>query len=159
MDESWGPKLDAGLSIPQWFSLGQPAPWVSSPNNVRDFFQTGMSVSNNISATGSGDRANFRLSFGNEQLKGIVPTSRLDRITAGLNGTASLSEKLQANASVQYIRNKGHNRPGTGYDELNPLMGFTWFGRQVDTKQLQARERTPRSRSTTVRTVSTTPTW
>jgi TonB-linked SusC/RagA family outer membrane protein len=137
VDESWGPKLDAGKMIPQWFSKGEPAPWVSSPNNVRDFFQTGMSISNNISATGSGDRANFRLSFGNEQLKGIVPTSRLDRITAGLNGTASLSEKLQANASVQYIRNKGHNRPGTGYDELNPLMGFTWFGRQVDTKQLK----------------------
>ena len=138
VDESWGPKLDAGLMIPQWFSNGAPAPWVSSPNNVRDFFQTGMSISNNISATGSGERANFRLSFGNEQLKGIVPTSRLDRLTAGLNGTASLSEKLQANASVQYIRNKGRNRPGTGYDELNPLMGFTWFGRNVDTRQLEA---------------------
>ncbi|MDF2775446.1 MAG: TonB-dependent outer membrane protein SusC/RagA [Geminicoccaceae bacterium] len=138
VDESWGPKLDAGLMIPQWFSNGAPAPWVSSPNNVRDFFQTGMSISNNISATGSGERANFRLSFGNEQLKGIVPTSRLDRLTAGLNGTASLSEKLQANASVQYIRNKARNRPGTGYDELNPLMGFTWFGRNVDTRQLEA---------------------
>jgi TonB-linked SusC/RagA family outer membrane protein len=138
VDESWGPKLDAGLMIPQWFSNGQPAPWVSSPNNVRDLFQTGMSVANNVSATGSGDRANFRLSFGNEQQKGILPTSTLNRLTAGLNGTASLSEKLQATASVQYIRNRGHNRPGTGYDELNPLMGFTWFGRQNDTKQLKA---------------------
>jgi TonB-linked SusC/RagA family outer membrane protein len=138
VDESWGPKLDAGLMIPQWFSNGQPAPWVSSPNNVRDLFQTGMSVANNISATGSGDRANFRLSFGNEQMKGILPTSTLNRLTAGLNGTASLSEKLQATASVQYIRNRGHNRPGTGYDELNPLQGFTWFGRQVDVKQLKA---------------------
>jgi TonB-linked SusC/RagA family outer membrane protein len=136
VDESWGPKLD-GRMIPQWFSNGQPAPWVASPNNVRDFFQTGMSVSNNISATGSGDRANFRLSFGNEQLKGIVPGSTLNRLTAGLNGTASLSEKLSANASVQYIKNKGHNRPGTGYDELNPLMGFTWFGRQNSTAQLK----------------------
>jgi len=137
-DESWGPKLDAGLMIPQWFSNGKPAPWVSSPTNVADFFQTGMSVSNNVSATGTGDRANFRLSFGNEQQKGIVPTSTLDRITAGINGTASLSEKLSANASVQYVKNKGHNRPGTGYDELNPLMGFTWFGRQVSTAQLQS---------------------
>ena len=136
VDESWGPRLDGRL-IPQWFSKGEAVPWVASPDNVRDFFQTGMSVSNNISATGSGDRANFRLSFGNEQIKGIVPTSRIDRITAGLNGTASLSEKLQANASVQYIRNRGHNRPGTGYDELNPLMGFTWFGRQVSTAQLK----------------------
>jgi len=138
VDESWGPKPNAGLNIPQWFSAGAPAPWVSSPDNVRDFFQTGTTVSNNISATGSADRANFRLSFGTENMKGIVPTSALKRITAGVNGTASLSEKLQANASVQYVRNKANNRPGTGYDELNPIMGFTWFGRQVDTKQLQA---------------------
>ena len=137
-DESWGPKLDAGLNIPQWFSAGKPAPWVSSPNNVRDFFQTGTTVSNNVSATGSSDRANFRLSFGAENMQGIVPTSNLKRVTAGINGTASLSEKLSANASVQYVRNKAHNRPGTGYDELNPIMGFTWFGRQVDTKQLQS---------------------
>ncbi|HEV7991345.1 MAG TPA: SusC/RagA family TonB-linked outer membrane protein [Gemmatimonadaceae bacterium] len=137
-DESWGPKLDAGLMIPQWFSNGQPAPWVSHPNNVRDFFRRGTTVSNNISATGSGDRANFRLSFGAENMDGIVPTSNLKRITAGINGTASLSEKLQANASVQYVRNKANNRPGTGYDELNPIMGFTWFGRQVDSRQLQA---------------------
>ena len=137
VDESWGPKLDAGLMIPQWFSNGQPAPWVSSPNNVRDFFRTGTTISNNISATGSGDRANFRLSFGEENMQGIVPNSALRRITAGINGTASLSEKLQANASVQYARNKANNRPGTGYDELNPIMGFTWFGRQVDTRQLE----------------------
>ena len=135
VDESWGPKLDGRL-IPQWFSKGVAVPWVPSPNNVRDFFDNGLSVSNNISATGSGDRANFRLSFGNDQIKGIVPTSRLNRITAGLNGTASLSEKLQATASVQYIKNKGYNRPGTGYDELNPLMGFTWFGRNVDVNML-----------------------
>jgi len=138
VDESWGPKLDAGLSVPQWFSNGAAAPWVSHPDNVRDFFQRGTTVSNNVSATGSGDRANFRLSFGSENMQGIVPTSVLKRITGGINGTASLSEKLQANASVQYVRTKANNRPGTGYDELNPIMGFTWFGRQVDTKQLQA---------------------
>ena len=131
VDESWGPKLDGRL-IPQWYSRGQPVPWVPAPNNVRDFFDNGLSVSNNISATGSGERANFRLSFGNDQIKGIVPSSRINRLTAGLNGTASLSEKLQATATVQYIKNKGYNRPGTGYDELNPLMGFTWFGRNVD---------------------------
>jgi len=138
VDESWGPKLDAGEMHTQWFSPTTPAPWVSSPNNVRGFFKTGTSVTNNFSATGSADRTNFRLSFGTENMNGITPTSALKRITAGANGTASLSEKLSANASVQYVRNKGNNRPGTGYDELNPIMGFTWFGRQVDTRQLQA---------------------
>ncbi|PYP77754.1 MAG: SusC/RagA family TonB-linked outer membrane protein [Gemmatimonadetes bacterium] len=137
VDESWGPKLDGRL-IPQWYSRGEAVPWVPAPDNVSSFFQDGLSVSNNLSATGSGERANFRLSFGNDQSKGIVPGSRLNRLTAGLNGTASLSEKLQATASVQYIKNKGYNRPGTGYDELNPLMGFTWFGRNVDVGMLKA---------------------
>ena len=125
VDESWGPKLDAGLMIPQWFSNGAPAPWVSSPNNVRDFFQTGTSISNNISATGSGERANFRLSFGNEQhARASCPTSRLDRLTAGLNGTASLSEKLQANASVQYIRNKAPQPSRHGLRRAEPDHGL-----------------------------------
>src|SRR4051812_23377387 len=44
VDESWGPPLDSGLMIPQWFSAGQPAPWVASPNNIRDYFQTGKSI-------------------------------------------------------------------------------------------------------------------
>ena len=137
-DASWGPKLDAGLMIPQWFSLGQPAPWVSHPDNVRSFFQTGSTVTNNISATGSGERANFRLSFGSQSAKGIVPTSSSNRINAGVSGTATLSEKFSANANVQYVKNKANNRPGTGYDEFNPMMGFVWFGRQVDMQQLQS---------------------
>ena len=49
-----------------------------------------------------------------------------------------MNEKLQATANVQYIKNKGYNRPGTGYDELNPLMGFTWFGRNVDVGLLKS---------------------
>jgi TonB-linked SusC/RagA family outer membrane protein len=136
-DASWGPKLDAGLMIPQWFSNGQPAPWVSHPDNVRDFFQTGSTVTNNISATGSGERSNFRLSFGTQNAKGVFPSSASQRITAGVSGAATLSEKFTANANVQYVKNKANNRPGTGYDEFNPMMGFVWFGRQVDTRQLK----------------------
>ena len=41
MDESWGPRLDMGLMIPQFFSEGQAVPWESHPNNVEDFFETG----------------------------------------------------------------------------------------------------------------------
>jgi TonB-linked SusC/RagA family outer membrane protein len=135
-DASWGPALD-GTPRVQWFSNGQPAPWVAHPDNVRDFFQTGKTITNNVSATGSSDRANFRLSLGTQEQQGIVPSSSTRRITTAANGTASLGTKLDANATVQYIRNRGNNRPGTGYDEFNPMMGFVWFGRQVDTHQLQ----------------------
>ncbi|MEO6136678.1 MAG: TonB-dependent receptor plug domain-containing protein, partial [Ginsengibacter sp.] len=39
-DESWGPRLDGQL-IPQFYSKGEPVPFVAHPNNVRDFFRTG----------------------------------------------------------------------------------------------------------------------
>ena len=153
-DASWGPPLDGrttgciylpntttyDTSAPctQWFSNGQATPWVAHPDNVRSFFQTGRTVTNNFATTGSSDRANFRLSFGTQQAQGIVPTSSLSRITTGVTGAASLSEKLSTNATVQYVQNRGNNRPGTGYDEFNPMMGFVWFGRQIDVQQLKS---------------------
>jgi len=41
-DESWGPKLDIGLYIPQWNSpvvggVRSATPWVSYPDNVKNF--------------------------------------------------------------------------------------------------------------------------
>ena len=49
VDESWGPKLDQGTYIPQFHSNGEPAPWVSNPNNVEDFFETGHISTTNLS--------------------------------------------------------------------------------------------------------------
>jgi len=135
-DASWGPILD-GTPRVQWFSNGQPAPWVAHPNNVRDFFQTGRTATNNVSASGSSERANFRLSFGTQDQTGIVPSSSNQRVTTSATGSALLGTKLNANANVQFVHNKANNRPGTGYDEFNPMMGFVWFGRQVDTRQLE----------------------
>src|ERR1019366_5056667 len=50
-DESWGPKLDGRL-IDQFF--GKQQPWVAHPNNVKDYFQGGGTVSNNLSAVAAG---------------------------------------------------------------------------------------------------------
>ena len=48
MDESWGPQLDAGLMIPQFDSPQnedgsyQATPWISRPDNIKNFFETGL---------------------------------------------------------------------------------------------------------------------
>ena len=140
-DESWGPRLDAGLMIPQFFSNGQPAPWVSNPNNVRDFFQTGRTVNTSASfATGS-ETSNVRLSLSRMDQDGMYPGFRLARTNIALNGGSNLTERLRTDASVQYIQSDGKNRPGQGYGEDNPMWQFLWFGRQVDTKLLKAKRR------------------
>jgi TonB-linked SusC/RagA family outer membrane protein len=136
-DESWGPRLDAGLMIPQFFSNGQPAPWVSHPDNVRDFFETGRTVNTSAAFTYARQGSNLRLSVANLDQDGMFPGFQMTRTTAGLNGNAELSSRLTADASVQYINSDAKNRPAQGYGEDNVMWQFIWFGRQVDTNLLR----------------------
>jgi len=140
VDESWGPPLD-GTPRAQ-YSLTTPGaaevrPWLAHPDNISGFFQTGKTITTNGAASGANDRANFRLSLTRQDLDGMVPSNTLARTTAALKAGAQISERLSADGSIQYIQNQGNNRPGTGYDEANPMMGFIWFGRQVDVATLR----------------------
>jgi Outer membrane receptor for ferrienterochelin and colicins len=135
VDESWGPKLD-GTPRSQYSTTTAGAaevrPWVAHPNNVSSFFQNGMTITSTGAAQGSNDRANFRLSLTRQDVAGIVPHNTLARTTTALSAGADVTSKLNASGTIQYIQNQGNNRPGTGYDEGNPMMDYVWFGRQVD---------------------------
>ena len=137
MDESWGPRLDIGLDIPQFFSNGQAVPWESHPNNVQDFFETGRTTIVNAALSMGSERANARLSIGRFDQDGMQPGFRLLRTTLGVNASGDVSEKLQAQVSAQYLNVDGFNRPGQGYSADNPMFGFVWSGRQVDTNLLK----------------------
>ena len=143
VDESWGPRLDGRL-ICQFTSPGagtascQPTPWVAHPDNVKDFFKTGVTGSTTVGVSGGNERSYGRLSLGADNINGIFPNNLFQRRTASLSGTFKASEKLTADGSVQYIRNSGRNRPGVGYSGRNPLQSmFNWFGRQVDIEALR----------------------
>jgi outer membrane receptor protein involved in Fe transport len=82
-----------------------------------------------------------RLSVANLNQDGMYPGFGLNRTTAGLNGSARLGARLNADASVQYINSDAENRPAQGYGEDNVMWQFMWFGRQVDTNILRQRMR------------------
>lgn len=149
-DESWGPPLDTGLLIPQWNSpvtgtdpatgraILQPLPWVSSPNNVDEFYEPGNTLVTNVSVAAATDRLNGRFGFSRFDQDGIVPGFNLDRTTLSFAGGMDATERLGLTTSIQYITHEGQNRPATGYDGNNPQgqLGI-WFGRQVDTALLR----------------------
>jgi TonB-linked SusC/RagA family outer membrane protein len=143
VDESWGPRLDGRL-ICQFDSPGagtagcQPTPWIAHPDNVKDFFSTGLTTSATVAVSGGTDRTSGRLSLGADDVKGVFPNNFFQRRTSALSGTFVASDRLTADGTVQYIRNGGRNRPGVGYSGRNPLQSmFNWYGRQVDTKSLR----------------------
>src|SRR3989454_5875869 len=156
-DESWGPKLDgrthgcvyvttaagkpdyaAGYdqsrACNQFFGAG---PWMAHPNNVRDFWQTGLMINANIAVARSSDRSNVRLSVGRTNESGMYPNNTNNRTDVALSGGTQVSDHWSAEASVNYVNDGMKNQPAQAYEEIDPMQNFIWFGRQVDTKLLK----------------------
>ena len=135
-DESWGPQLDGRL-IDQF--TGKAQPWIAHPNNVSNYFRSGSSLSNNVNVSQSFDQGGVRFSLTKDDTRGIVPNSSLTKLAGSVSANATIREKLVVSTSLNYTQNGGLNRAENGYTEGNPLMSFTWFGRQVDLDLLKGK--------------------
>jgi TonB-linked SusC/RagA family outer membrane protein len=143
-DQSWGPKLEGQLVRPyySWDKdknnpfFGKTTPWVAHPNNVRDFYRTGYTLTNTIAVAGTNDKGYFRLSYGNMNQSFILPNASQSRNNLSFNGGLELDKKLKASASINYTDYNAKGRPGTGFTGPNPTLQFTMYGqRQLDIEQ------------------------
>jgi len=147
VDESWGPKLDIGLMIPQFSSpvdengVPQPTPWISHPDNVKGVFETGSTVTTNVSLTGGSEKSSFRLSFTDMRQKGMVPNTDYFKKTLAFSASSNPTDKLTFSASGNYVQAMSNNQPGYGYAANNIMQQFTWTGRQVDYTLLRDKQR------------------
>ncbi|PUZ29310.1 SusC/RagA family TonB-linked outer membrane protein [Chitinophaga parva] len=142
-DESWGPRLDAGLKLPQYNSpvtngVRQATPWISHPNTFNDFFVTGHTLDNSVALTSTTDKNETRLALSNQRQTGTIPNTDQTRYTVNLNSLSHLTDKLTANVIVNYVRTENKNLAGDGYTTNNVMESIgSWFGRQVDVKDLK----------------------
>jgi len=138
VDESWGPKLDVGLMIPQFDSpvgedgVREATPWISRPDNVSDFFETGVTNTTSVSVSGANDDGALRVGFTNMDQKGMVPNTDYLKRNISVNGHYSPVDFLKVSSSVNFVSTSSDNQPGIGYDAQNVMQQFVWFGRQVD---------------------------
>jgi len=140
VDESWGPPLDRGLSFAQWpdYGKGTVSPWVSRPDNIKNFFEVGTTISNNVAISGGdGVKNSFRLSVTDMRQDGMIPTTNLERTTVALSGSMLFNEKLEASFSGNYVQNHSDNLITVGYNNENPVQQFLWSGRNVDFEGLR----------------------
>ena len=144
-DESWGPRLDIGLMIPQYNSPVDAngnrtaTPWISRPNNINDFFEVGHTTNHNFSFTSVTDNSNTRVSLGIRDQVGVLPNTDMSRYTAAINSIMKINSMFDFNLTLNYSRTESDNLPITEYNASNPMQAFgQWFGRQVDVKDLKA---------------------
>ncbi len=74
------------------------------PNNVRDFFQTGNSLTTSINAGVSGDVGSFNLSFGRTGETGYIANNNLERYNFSIGGIANLSKKITFTGNFTYVK-------------------------------------------------------
>lgn len=115
-----------------------PTEWRAYNDNVKDFFETGITQSHNIAITGANDKGNFRLSFTNLDNDDIIPNVDLKRNTLSLNTGYNFTPKLSVKASTSYINSKSGNRPSNGYGPENPMYLFAWYGRSINTASFKS---------------------
>jgi TonB-linked SusC/RagA family outer membrane protein len=140
VDESWGPPLDVGLEFVQWNSYtvdGAPLPWVSKPNNIKDFYETGITTNNSISFSGGAEDIGYRLSVGYMDQTGMVPNTDLNRISIGGSSTYTMGDKFTTSIDVNYTSSQSDNFVTQGYNNENPVQQMIWSGRNVDFNALR----------------------
>jgi TonB-linked SusC/RagA family outer membrane protein len=153
-DESWGPRMDIGTTRAQFdspttngFRGGDVAvnnrgdvlqtPWVSQPDNIKNFFTNGKKYYNNIAFAGGNEHGDYRLSLTSLNEKGVIPNNNLDRYQVNLNSSYKLSKKLTSSININYVKQTSDNRPDNGYSRNTFMYFFTWMGRNVNMNSLK----------------------
>ena len=149
-DGSWGPKFDPNRLVRHWDSWDpgssnykEVRPWVAPKNSYESFFDTGVTLMNTLALSGSNENGSYRVSYTNLDQKSTMPGGELQRNTVNINTNYKLSDKLKSSVALTYVNTEAQNRNVTGYDNANPLQGFTqWWQSQLDVDRLKNQQNT-----------------
>ncbi|HLR76574.1 MAG TPA: TonB-dependent receptor, partial [Balneolaceae bacterium] len=140
-DESWGPRMD-GTKVRQFYSFypqdpryGELTPFVPHPDNVKNYFETGLKSNQQIAISGGGENSSYRLSFNDSRTKGVYPNTMLHRNNLGANVNIEASDQWTFYTHINYARNKA-KRPPRGYGEGSRFFR-QWFQRNLSMKELK----------------------
>lgn len=135
--DNYGGPLDGSIKIIDRFLMpdeeGLPLrtmDYVAQPkDNVREFFKTGVTVSNTVAVTGSTENSSMRLSVGSSSTTGIIPNHEIKKKSISFRGSAKVNKMLSFEGKVNYLRTEGDQRPATGYSQYNTMWNFAIMSR------------------------------
>lgn len=135
--DSWGPPLDGRRTIVNPFVYPEDKNTETmvllpqDPDNVADFYETGIVNSNTLAISGGNESTSARLSLGNINTKGIVPNHTVNKYTISLRTNSKVSKWLSFDSKFNYIRTNGSQRPAMGSGSDNVNRTFVTMGRYV----------------------------
>ncbi|MET3129019.1 TonB-linked SusC/RagA family outer membrane protein [Arcicella rosea] len=108
------------------------------PNNVSDFFRTGIIANTSMNISGGGEKVSYNISAGYNNEQGYIPNNGLKRLNLGLGLNAQLSKKLTVNTSFNFSNTDQTSPPlsagqGNNANDFPSVLANVMFTpRQVD---------------------------
>ena len=128
---SWGPKMGAT----QMYFDGRPRVTQAYPDNVKDFFNTGIKAITSMSIQNASENGSVRFSYTNNDTKGMIPSSSMISHNFNLRGVMNLSDKLSIDAKATYFTQEVNGRQQMGGEGI---MGVLYqMPRSVDINDLK----------------------
>lgn len=108
---SWGALLDGSQQL---YYTGEERPYTAQPNNVEDFFETGVKSINTLSMDKGGEDYSVRFSYTNNHTTSVIPNSSLQSHNFNLRGVIDLSDKMTLDTKATYFTQELNNRVNLG---------------------------------------------
>ncbi|MDA9339119.1 TonB-dependent receptor, partial [Flavobacteriaceae bacterium] len=141
-DESWGPRLDGTLArhwdswIPNHPNFGEQRGWSPNPNNVKNFFETGIKSATSVAFGKGGEDYSFRATGRVTDNKLPVPNASRNTYDLNINGSMDLTDKLSVYTSLNARIQNTDNFVSSGYGSIQSNFS-QWWQRQLDMDRLR----------------------
>ena len=142
-DASWGPRMGGQEYIPWYAWYGgtgysyKTARLTPQENNIRDFFNTGVTATNNINFSKSGDGYSARVSYTNLDQKGLIPNEYMKRHTFATNLSFDLNSHFTVSTNVNFVNQSRRAELNDNYSNQSSGSFNQWFHRDLDVSILR----------------------
>lgn len=123
---SWGPRFDGVKRVYGYVynNTQRVKSYRAIKNNIRDFFDTGITFNNSVSFNGATDKSDYFVSLSNVNDNGIYPTraDSYNKYTFSARGSYEANKKLTFSSSINYTYSK--NSAVAGRQKLSPIFSL-----------------------------------
>ncbi|WP_281614953.1 SusC/RagA family TonB-linked outer membrane protein [Flammeovirga sp. SubArs3] len=117
---------------------GQPTTYDVNPNNVKDFFQRGSTMTNSFSIQKSGNNGSVYISYTRLNADDIVDTQNEQvRNTFNVRATTKVTDFLDVDTKMTYVGENTDNRMHKNGSVHNPYYIFTFMHRNANLEDLK----------------------
>lgn len=139
-DESWGPKFDGGDYVP-WYAwhqdspyFGQTAKYVAQPDNIKNFYETGVTKKNSVSVSGGNKTFSGRMAYTNLDQSGITPYTSLKKHFINTSFQFNATDKLTVTSNIRFTTSDIVGDYDDSYGNQTSGSFNSWFNRNLDTR-------------------------